>query len=105
MLLGISAPKFYRAEMNLGGRLKQAREKRRLTQEQLVELVPGSSQAMISALETRDSETTTLLFGFADALRVNPRWLQDGTGDSGLEDVRDRSTRDPPPQNPTSKRL
>lgn len=64
--------------MNLGKRLKQAREKRGLTQEQLSAAVKGSSQAMISALEKRDSLTTTLLFQFADALKVNPRWLLNG---------------------------
>lgn len=43
------------------------------------------SQAMISALESRDSETTTALFALARALRVNPEWLQTGVGDSGLD--------------------
>ena len=101
LLLGITSRSGYRFAMNLGGRLKQARENRRLTQEQLAELVPGASQAMISALETRDSETTTLLFAFADALRISPRWLQDGTGDSGMNDISDRSPRptSPPPLN------
>jgi transcriptional regulator with XRE-family HTH domain len=70
--------------MNLGKRLKRARLARELTQEELVELVPGSTQAMISALERRDSQTTILLFAFADALRVNPRWLLTGEGESGL---------------------
>lgn len=75
--------------MNLGGRLKKAREYRDLTQGQLAALVPGlapeSGQQLISALENRDSETTTLLFEFADALKINPRWLQTGRGDSWLE--------------------
>lgn len=70
--------------MNLGQRLKRAREDRGLTQEQLADLVPGASQAAISALEVRDSESTLLLFGFSDALQVNPRWLLTGEGDSGL---------------------
>lgn len=48
-------------------------------------MVPGSNQAMISALETRDSENTILLFDFADALKVNPRWLLTGDGDSWLD--------------------
>jgi len=65
-------------QMNLGKRLKQARERRKLTQEQLSAAVTNASQAMISALEKRDSLTTTLLFQFADALKVNPRWLLNG---------------------------
>ena len=85
MLLGISLKPFYPVEMNLGKRLKQAREARGWGQEDLAEKVPGANQPMISALETRDSETSTLLFGFADALRVNPRWLQDAVGESGLD--------------------
>ena len=71
--------------MNLGGRLKRARKARGLRQEELAERVPGSSQAMISALEVRDSETTHLLFEFADALQVSPRWLLAGKGASGLD--------------------
>lgn len=45
------------------------------------------SQAMISALETRDSETTIALFALARAVRINPEWLQTGEpqNDSGLE--------------------
>lgn len=77
--------------MALGKRLKQAREHRKLKQEQLSELMPENrraSQAMISALEKRDSETTTLLFEFADALNCNPRWLQIGDPeDSWLDRV------------------
>ena len=85
--------------MNLGGRLKKARQVRGLTQEQLVELVPGASQAMISALETRDSEKTGFLFEFADALQVSPRWLLDGSGESGLNENSDHSQQPsaPPP--------
>lgn len=43
------------------------------------------SQAVISALERRDSETTVALFAIARALRVNPEWLHTGLGESGLE--------------------
>lgn len=77
--------------MRLGGRLRYAREKRGLTQEQLAEAASTHaapiSQAMISALEKRDSETTTALFAFARALRINPEWLQTGepAADSGLD--------------------
>lgn len=68
----------------MGKRLRQARKTREMTQEQLVELVPGATQAMISALECRDSETTLLLFEFADALQISARWLLTGSGESGL---------------------
>ena len=74
--------------MALGKRLQQAREARKLTQEQLAAMVPGSSQASLSALESRDSKTTTLLFGIAAALQISPQWLQDGTGHSGLDSAR-----------------
>lgn len=43
------------------------------------------SQASISALEKRDSETTVGVFALARALRINPEWLQTGSGESGLE--------------------
>ena len=85
LLLAFSGEPFYRSGMALGKRLFQARKRRGLTQEQLVEKVPAASQAMISALETRDSETSTLLFALARALRVNPEWLQDGVEPSGLD--------------------
>lgn len=78
--------------MNLGGRLKYARERRnKMTQEQLAELASTErrpiSQAAISALERRDSESTSDLFALARALRINPEWLQTGEpeNDSGLE--------------------
>ena len=72
------------AGMNLGGRLKKARERRGLTQEQLAELA-NTSQANISALESRDSKKAELLFEFSEALGVNPRWLLTGSGDSWLD--------------------
>lgn len=75
--------------MKLGARLKHARDQRKLTQDQLSQLasIPDAaiSQAAISALEKRDSETTVYLFQFARALRVNPEWLQTGRGESGLD--------------------
>lgn len=75
--------------MKLGARLKHARDRRKMTQEQLSQLASTPdvpiSQAVISALEKRDSETTQYLFQFARALRINPEWLQTGRGDSGLD--------------------
>lgn len=84
LLLAQRQRMFYGAEMNLGKRVLNAREKRGLTQAQLAELA-GTSQAAISALENRDSKTSEQVFELADALRVNPRWLQTGAGDSGLD--------------------
>jgi transcriptional regulator with XRE-family HTH domain len=73
--------------MKLGKRVRHARELRGLTQEKLAELgaKKGLTQANISALESRDSHTSTLLFALADLLDVNARWLQTGEGPSGLE--------------------
>lgn len=80
--------------MNLGGRLRYARETRRLTQEQLAEKASTAStaisQAAISALESRDSESSTFLFQLARALEVSAEWLQTGAGNSGLEPVKDK---------------
>lgn len=68
--------------MRLGGRLRLAREKRGFTQAELAEKASSKdsivSQASISALEQRDSETTIYLFQLALVLRVRPEWLQDG---------------------------
>lgn len=76
--------------MRLGKRLKLARERRgNMTQEKLAELASTAdmpiTQAAISALESRDSETTTYLFAFSRALQINPEWLQTGIGESGLD--------------------
>lgn len=70
--------------MNLGKRLLQARKSRGLKQESLAELA-GTNQAAISALESRDSKTSEHLFALAESLRINPKWLQTGEGDSGLQ--------------------
>lgn len=74
--------------MNLGGRLRVARYVRDMKQEELAGAASTEdlpiSQAMISALEKRDSETTTALFALAKALKVSPEWLQTGKGESGL---------------------
>lgn len=74
----------YRFGMHLGKRLAHARRVRGITQAKLAEAV-GTIQAVVSALEKRDSKTSELLFEFADALRLNPRWLLTGQGESGLE--------------------
>ncbi len=72
----------------LGQRVKKAREKRGLLQRQLANMCgmpEDSGQAIISALEKRESKTSEYLFELADALKVNPRWLQTGEGVDGLE--------------------
>ena len=75
--------------MKLGHRLRQARKKRGLTQEQLATAAATPelpiSQAAISALEQRDSETSVYIFALARALKINPEWLQTGAGESGLD--------------------
>lgn len=75
--------------MKLGHRLRHARKKRGLTQEQLATAAATPelpiSQAAISALEQRDSETSVYVFALARALKINPEWLQTGAGESGLD--------------------
>ena len=78
--------------MKLGKRLRHAREKRGMTQEVLAaaaSTLAGTtiSQASLSALEKRDSETTVHLYAYAKVLGINPEWLQTGEpmNDSGLE--------------------
>lgn len=89
LLLDDQQQRFYIPGMNLGGRLKLARENRQMTQEKLAELASTEalplSQALISALEKRDSETSTGLFAFARVLKVSAEWLQTGQGKSGLD--------------------
>ena len=76
--------------MALGKRIALAREKRGLKQAELAERVYGhddpKGQAAVSALETRDSLTSTHLFKFANVLNVRPQWLLDGERPSGLEE-------------------
>mgnify|MGYP001569002782 CR=1 FL=1 len=75
--------------MKLGKRLKHARKHRGLKQQELSALASTDkakiSQAAISALESRNSESSGDLFAFARALRINPEWLQTGEGESGLD--------------------
>ncbi|TAN48937.1 MAG: helix-turn-helix domain-containing protein [Methylococcaceae bacterium] len=65
--------------MNLGQRLKLARETRQLTQATLAKL-SGVSQQLISRLESRKVESTAEIFPLADALGVDARWLATGQG-------------------------
>lgn len=68
----------------LAERLKFARKKRGLTQEQLSDAA-GVAQSDISKLERGDSQKTTSLIRLAKALRCNPEWLDTGDGDSWLD--------------------
>lgn len=61
----------------LGDRLKQARRKARLTQQQL-EARSGVSQQMISKLERGGSDETAGIVRLAMALGVSPEWLEFG---------------------------
>lgn len=63
--------------MALGMRLKQAREKAGLTQGQLAKAA-GITQAAISALEKRDSDSSSHAFALAKACHVRPEWLLSG---------------------------
>lgn len=75
--------------MNLGRRVKYARERRGLTQDELAYKVTGShdprGQAAISALETRDSVRSKFAPKIAQVLSVDLHWLTSGEGVSGLD--------------------
>ena len=67
--------------MNIGGRVRIAREARGLTQPQLAEMTAGAiSQQALSALEKRDSKSSQAAAELADALKVSLRWLLTGQG-------------------------
>lgn len=66
----------------LAARLKLARAKRRLTQQQLVDLVGEKfKQSDLSKLETGRMMKTSHISRLARALRVPPDWLELGHGD------------------------
>lgn len=65
--------------MTTGGRIKEWREKRKLTVAQLAQRV-GLAQSTIYDLERGDSKSTTKLHRVAEALGVNPNWLETGKG-------------------------
>jgi len=70
--------------MALGKRVEQARKLRGMTQQQLAEVAgmpPGSGQATIHALETRDSGRTQYAWALAKALQVRLEWLLTGDGE------------------------
>lgn len=65
--------------MALGKRVKEIREIRGLTQDQLAKRV-GMTQGAIHNLEKRDSRGTRYIMEIAKALSVSPEWLRSGTG-------------------------
>ena len=73
--------------MSLGKRLRQARIARGLDQPALATL-SGVDQRIVSALELRDSKRTEFLFVLAEALSIDPRWLQTGEGDMEITEQR-----------------
>ena len=63
----------------LAKRLKSARLNNELTQAQLAELV-GVSQNSIQKIENGTTQETKHLLSIANALNVDPNWLQTGNG-------------------------
>ena len=68
---------------SLGGRIRQARKRRQMTQTQLAAKA-GIGQSALSSLETDDSRAphAGTLLRLAAALEVDPYWLQTGSGSS-----------------------
>jgi len=74
--------------MSLAQRLKQSRDKARISQRELARR-SGLSQQLISKLENGLVESTTEVFRLAEALRVDARWLATGQKGSEEENVAD----------------
>ncbi len=66
--------------MNLSDRIKAARKRAGLTQQQLAELV-GVAQTAISQLESGKAQRSTYIAEIAYACRVSSKWLALGEGD------------------------
>ena len=64
----------------LGERLKEARNKRKLTQVSLEQL-SGVPQQTIHGIESQKIKETRHLMRLAKALRINPEWLSTGEGE------------------------
>lgn len=65
--------------MSIGSRIKDARKRAKLTQEQLSQRV-GMKQATLSDLERGESAGTTMVASFASVLGVSAFWLETGRG-------------------------
>lgn len=73
--------------MNIGERLKQARLKKQMTQDQLGQALGGLTGPTISAIESGTAKTfrdPDLILKAAKVLSVSPIWLQFGLGDAEL---------------------
>lgn len=65
--------------MNIGRRLKEERNLKGLSQQQLADAV-GMQQPTLSALESGKTQSTSLIASFASKLGVNALWLETGRG-------------------------
>jgi transcriptional regulator with XRE-family HTH domain len=75
---------------SLSSRLKWARRRARLTQEQIAR-ASGMTQPAYSELESGKSKSTALIASLASALAVSPLWLERGTGTPEPESIRETS--------------
>ena len=76
--------------MNIGYRIVAARTALGWKQRQLAELLEARNvmtQQTLSALETGKAKGTTKVLELAEALGVNPQWLQTGEGPMWLADA------------------
>lgn len=64
----------------LKDRLKDAREKAGLTQDELAKRARLSNQSLIGNIEAGAQKSTTKIFQIAKVLGVSPEWLSEGTG-------------------------
>ena len=78
--------------MGLGKRLKQARIAAGLKQADLAKRA-GMTQAAVSALEQRDSESSRHAVKLAKALSIDPEWLTNG--DAGKKRIDNRQVKVP----------
>lgn len=67
-------------------RIRHARQLRQLSQQELAR-ASGLAQSTISSYENQSRASTTRLMALAEALQVNPRWLDTGKGPKALEDT------------------
>lgn len=67
------------AKQTLGDRIKLARDELKLSQQQLAKAVEITQQT-VQELESGRSQTTRKILKFADVLKQDPKWLQDGVG-------------------------
>lgn len=80
--------------MGVGQRLRDIRERRKLTQEQLARDA-GVTQPSISELETGETKEISgpVLISISRALKINPIWLMTGEGQEELNIVLHASER------------